>query len=53
MLQNHKFCNTFRILDRGSQYLVTEVIEKGPQDLEEVTFRVLLFSLVGVQARKL
>ncbi|KAI6035301.1 hypothetical protein F5J12DRAFT_20876 [Pisolithus orientalis] len=45
VLQNHKFCNTFRILDRGSQYLVTEVIEKGPQDLEEVTFRVLLFSL--------
>ncbi|KAI6047260.1 hypothetical protein EDC04DRAFT_603591 [Pisolithus marmoratus] len=45
ILQCHKFCNTFRILDRGSQYLVTEVIEKGSQDLEEVTFRVLLFSL--------
>lgn len=45
ILQNHKFCNTFRILDRGCQFLVTEVIEKGPQTLEEVTFRVLLFSL--------
>ncbi|KAL4075925.1 hypothetical protein V8B97DRAFT_1863210 [Scleroderma yunnanense] len=45
ILQNHKFCNTFRILDRGCQFLVTEVIEEGPQSLEEVTFRVLLFSL--------
>ncbi|KAI6119414.1 hypothetical protein EDD16DRAFT_1692706 [Pisolithus croceorrhizus] len=45
ILQNHKFCNTFRILDRGCQYLITEVIEKGSQDPTEVTFRVLLFSL--------
>lgn len=45
ILQSHKFCNTFRILDRGCQYLVTEVIEKGSQDPTEVTFRVLLFSL--------
>ncbi|KAF9247228.1 hypothetical protein BU15DRAFT_84772 [Melanogaster broomeanus] len=44
ILQNHKFCNTFRVLDRVSQFIVTEVIEKGAQKLEEVTFRVLLFS---------
>ncbi|KAF8842281.1 chromo-domain-containing protein [Paxillus ammoniavirescens] len=44
ILQSHKFCNTFRVLDRVSQFLVAEVIEKGPQKLEEVTFRVLLFS---------
>ena len=32
------------MLDRVSQYIVKEVIEKGPQRREEVTFRVLLFS---------
>lgn len=32
------------MLDRVSQYIITEVIEKGPQRREEVTFRVLLFS---------
>ncbi|KAG6327393.1 hypothetical protein ID866_11696, partial [Astraeus odoratus] len=45
ILRSHKFCNTFRVLDRGCQYLIAEVIEIGPQSLEEVTFRVLLFSL--------
>ncbi|KAG8218724.1 hypothetical protein J3R82DRAFT_4393 [Butyriboletus roseoflavus] len=44
ILANYKFCNTFRVLDRVSQYIVTEVIEKGPQRREEVTFRILLFS---------
>jgi len=32
------------VLDRVSQYIVTEVVEKGPQQREEVTFRILLFS---------
>lgn len=32
------------MLDRVSQYIVTEVIEKGPQRRNEVVFRVLLFS---------
>lgn len=44
ILANYKFCNTFRVLDRVSQYIITEVIEKGPQRREEITFRVLLFS---------
>ncbi|KIJ70167.1 hypothetical protein HYDPIDRAFT_104842 [Hydnomerulius pinastri MD-312] len=44
ILQNYKFCNTYRVLDRVSQYLVTEVIEKGPQRPHEVIFRVVLFS---------
>ncbi|KAF8558899.1 hypothetical protein OG21DRAFT_1503859 [Imleria badia] len=44
ILASYKFCNTFRVLDRVSQYIVTEVIEKGPQRREEVVFRVLLFS---------
>lgn len=45
ILAGYKFCNTFRVLDRVSQYIVTEVVEKGPQRREEVTFRVLLFSM--------
>ncbi|KAF8450433.1 hypothetical protein L210DRAFT_289907 [Boletus edulis BED1] len=44
ILASNKFCNAFRVLDRVSQYIVAEVIEKGPQRREEVTFRVLLFS---------
>lgn len=44
ILANYKFCNTFRVLDRVSQYIITEVVEKGPQRREEITFRILLFS---------
>ncbi|KAG9317545.1 hypothetical protein JVU11DRAFT_1751 [Chiua virens] len=44
ILANNKFCNTFRVLDRVSQYIISEVIEKGPQRREEVIFRILLFS---------
>ena len=32
------------MLDKGCQYLISEVIEKGSQDPEEVVFRVLLFN---------
>lgn len=32
------------MLDRVSQYIVAEVIEKGPQRRDEVAFRILLFS---------
>lgn len=32
------------MLDRVSQYIITEVIEKGPQRREEITFRIVLFS---------
>jgi hypothetical protein len=45
ILRVHRFCNTYRILDRVSQYIVREVIEKGPQDPTEVLFRVALFNL--------
>ncbi|KAK7440013.1 hypothetical protein VKT23_017266 [Stygiomarasmius scandens] len=44
ILQEWWFCNTFRILDRVSQYLVREVIEKGSQDPTELVFRIALFS---------
>lgn len=45
ILQAYFFCNSFRVLDKVSQYLITEVIEKGSQKDEEVVFRVILFNL--------
>ncbi|KAH0579855.1 hypothetical protein H2248_002682 [Termitomyces sp. 'cryptogamus'] len=45
IFQKYAFCNTYRVLDKLSQYLIREVIEKGPQDLQEVIFRVILFNL--------
>ncbi|KIM41897.1 hypothetical protein M413DRAFT_48233, partial [Hebeloma cylindrosporum] len=44
VLQKYFFCNTYRVLDKGCQYLIKEVIEKGSQDPKEVVFRVLLFN---------
>ncbi|KAG5645615.1 hypothetical protein DXG03_005606 [Asterophora parasitica] len=45
IFQNYAFCNTFRVLDKLSQYIIREVIEKGPQDPDEVLFRVVLFNI--------
>lgn len=45
ILQEYHFCNTFRVLDRLSQYIIREVVEKGSQKPEEVAFRVILFNL--------
>jgi hypothetical protein len=45
ILRDYHFCNTFRVLDKGCQYLIKEVIEKGPQTPDEVVFRVILFDL--------
>ncbi|KAG1753958.1 uncharacterized protein EDB91DRAFT_1100894 [Suillus paluster] len=44
ILQIYPFCNTYRVLDRVSQYIIAEVIEKGSQDPTELVFRILLFS---------
>ncbi|KAG2042930.1 hypothetical protein BDR03DRAFT_489917 [Suillus americanus] len=44
ILQAYPFCNTYRVLDRVSQYIITEVIEKGSQDPTELVFRILLFN---------
>ena len=44
LLQKLPFCNTYRVLDRVSQYLIREVIEKGSQNAIELVFRILLFS---------
>lgn len=43
ILENWKFTNTYRVLDRVSQFLLREVINKGDQSVEELFFRILLF----------
>ncbi|THH07988.1 hypothetical protein EW145_g3016 [Phellinidium pouzarii] len=53
-LQTHKFCSIFRVADRGSQFLITEVIEKGSQLPEDILFRVLLYcSFVKIETYEL
>jgi hypothetical protein len=43
IMQKHRFCNVFRILDRTTQFLLTQVIENGDQDPAETIFRVFVF----------
>ena len=44
ILQKYKFCNTYRCLDRVSQYLLSHVIYNGKQyEPEDMFFRILLF----------
>jgi 5-hmdU DNA kinase, helical domain len=45
ILSRHKFTNVYRSADRVSQYLIREVIYTGPQDTEELVFRILLFKI--------
>lgn len=45
ILSNWKFTNTYRVLDRVSQYLVREVIGHGKQSVDELFFRILLFKI--------
>ena len=42
VLARYKFTNVYRAADRTSQYLISRVIYAGPQDPDEVVFRVLL-----------
>ncbi|KAF8622612.1 hypothetical protein AX15_006869 [Amanita polypyramis BW_CC] len=44
ILRKYRFCNSYRVLDKGCQFLIREVIEKGSQEPEEVVFRVLLYT---------
>ncbi len=52
ILQEWKFTNTFRVLDRVTQYLIKEVIYKPglPMEHEEVVFRILVFKLLNTIA---
>lgn len=43
ILRSTKFANVYRVLDRSTQYVLTNVVQDGPQELEEVCFRVFLF----------
>jgi hypothetical protein len=43
ILRSHRFTNCFRAADRVSQFLIKNVAYAGPQDPEEVVFRILLF----------
>lgn len=44
ILQNHKFTNVYRVLDKVSQYLVTEIINGGEKLAKEDLFwRILVF----------
>ncbi|CBQ69937.1 conserved hypothetical protein [Sporisorium reilianum SRZ2] len=43
VLCSTKFANVYRVLDRSTQYVLTQVVQDGPQELEEVCFRIFLF----------
>jgi alpha-glutamyl/putrescinyl thymine pyrophosphorylase clade 1 len=43
IMQSHQFCNVFRIWDRNTQFLLTQVIENGDEDPAEIIFRVFTF----------
>ena len=46
ILQEYKFCNSYRINDRVSQYLLKNVIYNGKNYFDEdMLFRILLFKL--------
>jgi hypothetical protein len=46
VMAEHPFCNVYRLLDKGTQYLVERVINGGgAQDVVEVTFRTILFRM--------
>lgn len=45
ILAKNRFCNVYRVLDRGTQYVLNEIINKGPQDFKETCFRVMLYKL--------
>lgn len=45
ILVNYKFTNSYRALDRVSQFLINEVIYKKVYPLEDTYFRIILFKL--------
>jgi hypothetical protein len=45
IIQRFKFTNAYRVLDRTSQFLIREVIQKGDQSPDELFFRIILFKL--------
>ena len=45
ILARHRFTNSYRVLDRVSQYLIREVLRDGVKAPEEVFFRTMVFKL--------
>src|SRR5450755_3995359 len=45
ILMQHRFTNCYRAADRVSQFLISEVAYRGPQDPEDIVFRIMLFKL--------
>lgn len=43
ILQTYKFTNAYRVLDRISQYLISDVIKDGEFEDADLCFRILLF----------
>ncbi|PWN51412.1 hypothetical protein IE53DRAFT_386207 [Violaceomyces palustris] len=43
ILRTYKFANVYRALDRGTQFVITDVIPKGEQTVEECCFRIFLY----------
>lgn len=51
ILQEYKFCNSYRVNDRVSQYLLREVIYNGKKySKEDMLFRILLFKLFNKES---
>lgn len=51
ILQEHKFCNSYRVNDRVSQYLLKNVIYNGKKySDEDMLFRIILFKLFNKES---
>lgn len=51
ILQQYKFCNSYRINDRGSQYLVGHVIYNGKEySVKDTIFRIILYRTFNLPA---
>ena len=51
ILQEYKFCNSYRVNDRVSQYLLRNVIYNGEEySKEDMIFRIILFKLFNKES---
>ena len=51
ILQNFKFCNVYRVLDRSSQYLIKNVIQNGKEySPEDIIYRILIYKHFNLPA---
>ena len=51
ILQEYKFCNSYRVNDRVSQYLLKNVIYNGNNyNYEDMLFRIILFKLFNKES---